>query len=68
VHHCASRAVAEGIPFIDALMADPEIARAVTRDTLEQALEPDAYTGLSVPLTRESIDIGRSAVARLREG
>ncbi len=55
VHHAAAVAVAQSIPFIDALMADTEIAGATDRAGLEAALDAGNYTGLSAGMARETV-------------
>jgi 3-carboxy-cis,cis-muconate cycloisomerase len=59
VHHAAAVAVAEHIPFIEALLQDGEIAGAATREDLERATDAANYTGLSERLTLETVKAAR---------
>lgn len=59
VHHAAAVAVAERIPFIEALLRDGEISGAATREELERATDAANYTGLSERLTLETVEAAR---------
>lgn len=45
VQAACERVVAEGVGFLDALAADPEIAGALPREELAERLRPEAYLG-----------------------
>jgi adenylosuccinate lyase len=45
VHEAASRGVAQGVPFGDALLADPEVATLLAPAALDQLLQPERALG-----------------------
>jgi 3-carboxy-cis,cis-muconate cycloisomerase len=45
VEAASRRAVAEGLSLTDALAADPEVARHMTRDEIDRRLDPASYLG-----------------------
>ncbi len=57
VYDCCRRALDEGLPFLDALAAEPRIAEAASREELAALVEPANYLG-----------VAREMVARLLAG
>jgi 3-carboxy-cis,cis-muconate cycloisomerase len=45
VEEASRRAVRERVTLADALAADPEVARHLTRDEIDRHLTPEAYLG-----------------------
>jgi 3-carboxy-cis,cis-muconate cycloisomerase len=45
VHAAAMRAVENGTPFVDELLAEPEIAARLSRREIEEVLDPSSYLG-----------------------
>ena len=45
VEEASRRAAVEGLSLADALAADPEVARHMTRDEIDRRLDPAVYLG-----------------------
>lgn len=50
IHDISLRALEEGKPMLDLLLADPRVASACDRAELEDALKPENYAGLSAAI------------------
>jgi adenylosuccinate lyase len=50
IHDISLRALEEGQPMLDLLLADPRVAAACDRAELEEALKPENYAGLSAAI------------------
>jgi 3-carboxy-cis,cis-muconate cycloisomerase len=62
LHAAAARARASSEPLLDVMMAIPEIARAIKRDSLEHLMDPQRNTSHSAEIARQ---LARDARARL---
>ena len=52
VYDCCRRALEEGLPFLDALAAEPRIAAAASRQELAALVEPANYLGSAPEMVR----------------
>lgn len=61
VYKISMKSFEQDIPFIDALMADEYIAAHITRAELEEALDPQTYTGLAEELVEDVLNYAKTA-------
>ena len=66
VHHAVADATANNRPLADLLLALPEIADQISRETLERALDPANYLGESASIARQSAVLAAELSAALR--
>ncbi|HUF88232.1 MAG TPA: adenylosuccinate lyase family protein [Thermohalobaculum sp.] len=52
VYDCCRRALSEGIPFLDALAAEPRIAAVMDRAALARLVDPAGYLGAAPAMVR----------------
>jgi len=52
VYDCCRRALAEGVPFLDALAGEPQVAAVMDRDALARLLDPANYLGAAPEMVR----------------
>lgn len=67
VHHAVGQVTARGASFADALLADPAVARSMTREQIDQLIDPENYTGLSEQIAREAAIRARETAGRAPE-
>lgn len=67
LHHAIAHAAARPGGLVDELWQHEEIREAVSRQALEQALDPSHYTGRSAEMARELAATARSAAREIRQ-
>jgi len=66
VHTAAVEARRHRTLLLDALLAMDQVRGKISEEELEAAMRPENYTGRSVVITRQSIEMAVAAAARLR--
>jgi 3-carboxy-cis,cis-muconate cycloisomerase len=66
LHHAIDHAVAQPGSLVDELWQHDEIRGAISRQTLEEALDPRHYTGRSAEMAREMAICARLAAREIR--
>ena len=62
VHHAVARSIEVGAPLADVLLGEGDLPGDVSEDLIREALDPAAYTGLSVAMARGMAERAREAV------
>jgi len=67
LHHAIAEAAAEQSDLTQILLRDAGVRAAVTRQALDDALDPERYTGRSAQMARDMAGMARDAALELQK-